>query len=211
MQEGIRFLTKMAGAYAPWFQGEESLFQIGKMGFYPVLAFLPKPWLQVEIGLKSTNRILKDDSNANCPFSFRKRENEVMSEGEEWISFPSKKIGSFFAIVPPCLTQNPREILTKCRLVLKKQGKILIGIIPSNSPWREFFRKKMEAGSPDGERVRFYSLEEMENLLMRAGFTIQGTFSTLFQRPGQTIAPETPLRGYHPQAGFFVLIGEKPS
>jgi len=109
------------------------------------------------------------------------------------------------------MIEHPRETLMKCRLVLKRYGRITIGIVPPNSPWRNFFRKKIQAEAPAGERVRFYSLEEMENLLMRAGFTIQGTFSTLFQRPGQTITPETPLRGYHPQAGFFVLIGEKPS
>jgi len=211
VHEGIRFLGQMAGTYAPWFRGEDRFFQLGKMAFYPTFAFLPKPWRQVELGSRNRSGFLKVDSIPNCPPSFRKRKIEVGTWGKEWGSLPSKNIGSFFAIVPPCMPQHPREILTNCRLVLKRQGRITIGIIPPSSPWRDFFRRKMEAGSPDGERVRFYSLEEMENLLMRAGFTIQGTFSTLFQRPGQTITPETPLRGYHPQAGFFVLIGEKPS
>jgi hypothetical protein len=210
MQEGVRFLSKMAGAYASWFQGEDCLFQIGKMAFYPAFALLPKPWLQMEIGPKITNRFLKDDSNPKCLSSIRNREIEVMPEGEEWISLPSKKIGSFFAIVPPCMRQNPSQILTKCHAGLKMRGKITIGIIPRNSPWSKFFGKKMEGGPPADERIRFYSLEEMEHLLTEAGFTIQGLFSTLFQRPGQIITPEIPLKGYHPQAGFFVLIGEKP-
>jgi hypothetical protein len=200
MQEGIRFLNKMAGAYAPWFRGEDRFFQIGKMAFYSTFALLPKPWQQVELGSR----------NQDCPPFFLKRKIKVRTWGKEWGSLPSKNIGSFFAIVPPCMPQHPREILTNCRLFLKSQGRITIGIISPSSPWRDFFRRKMEAGSPDGERVRFYSLEEMENLLIEAGFTIQAHFSTLFQRPGQTITPEIPLKGYHPQAGFFVLIGEKP-
>lgn len=201
MQEGIRFLDKMARAYAPWFRGEDRFLLIGKMAFYPMFAFLPKPWQQVDFGFRTQNF---------HPF-FRKRKIEVRTWAKEWGSPPSKNIGSFFAIVPPCMPQHPGEILTNCRLFLKSQGRITIGIISPSSPWSDFFRRKMEAGLPDGERVRFYSLEEMEHLLMAAGFTIQGIFSTLFQRPGQTITPETPLKGFHPQAGFFVLIGEKPN
>jgi len=211
MQEGIRFLGKMAGAYAPWVQEENHLFQIGKIAFFPALAFLPKPWQKVEPGLKNPSRFLQDDSITNCPPFFRKRKFEVRTWEKEWISFPSRNIGSFFAIVPPCMPEHPRETLIKCRLLLKRYGRITIGIVPPNSPWRNFFYKKIQAEAPTGERVRFYSLEEMEHLLMEAGFTIQAIFSTLFQRPGQAIAPETPLKGFHPQAGFFVLIGEKPN
>ena len=60
----------------------------------------------------------------------------------DFLSF--KKVGSFFAIVPPCMGQNPRQTLTKCRMGLKMHGKITIGIITRNSPWRKFFAKKME-------------------------------------------------------------------
>jgi len=44
---------------------------------------------------------------------------------------------------------------------------------------------------------------------MQAGFSIQGISSTLFQKPGELKVVENPVIGYHPQAGFLVLIGEK--
>jgi hypothetical protein len=200
----------MAQAYAPWFSEKESLFQLGKMAFSPAFAFLPSPWVQMIIGHEKKDTILKEDSGLKYPASLGKREDKSRTKKEEWISCPSKKVGSFLALVPPCLAKHPGQTLMKCRVGLKSRGKVTIGIIPQNSSWRKFFVKKMGGSLPTDRRVQFYSLEEMEHLLMKAGFTIQGLFSTLFQRPGQIITPEIPLNGYHPRAGLFVLIGEKP-
>jgi hypothetical protein len=49
----------------------------------------------------------------------------------------------------------------------------------------------------------------MEHRMMEAGFSIQGYFCTLFQKPGETKEVENPFRGYHFQAGFLVLLGER--
>jgi hypothetical protein len=49
----------------------------------------------------------------------------------------------------------------------------------------------------------------MEHMMMDAGFSIQGYISTLFQKPGAVKVLENPMRGYLPQAGFLIIMGER--
>ena len=54
-----------------------------------------------------------------------------------------------------------------------------------------------------------YSLKKVEHMIMDAGFSIQGYFSTLFQKPGGVRDIENPMKGYLPQAGFLIIMGER--
>ena len=101
-----------------------------------------------------------------------------------------------------------KRLLHESYRVLDTEGRIAIGFIPQESSWAQFFRKKRSRVSLTPP-PRIYSLKEMEHRMMEAGFSIQGYLCTLFQKPGKTKEFENPFRGYHLQAGFLVLLGER--
>jgi hypothetical protein len=43
-------------------------------------------------------------------------------------------------------------------------------------------------------------------LLENAGLMVESTVSTLFQKPGEVSTIEAPRAGFHPDAGFTVLV-----
>ena len=93
--------------------------------------------------------------------------------------------------------------------MLIPQGKIVIGFIPRQSLWGKLYRRKKEQGHPFYRFARFYSIKEIEHLMMGAGFSMQGIISTLFQKPGEVHELEIPMERYHPLAGFLFLLGER--
>lgn len=201
MAEAFRLVNHIARRYAPWFREEGLLFQIEKKAFTPSLAFLPRPWRGLEIEGREAQRHPKNDRKQNfTPLPPKRRSGVLPRAG---------KIGAFFALVPPCLARDPKKSLKACHRFLRAEGRIAIGFIPRNSPWGQFCRRNKKRGSPFDRRVRFFSLEEVEQLLMGTGFSIQALFCTLFQPPGEVKTLEFPMKGYHPPAGFLVLIGEK--
>jgi len=118
---------------------------------------------------------------------------------------PESLICVAFSGFPPFF----RDLFKDCQKILAREDEILIGFVPRNSRWAKFFCEKRRRGSLYCRCGRFYSLEEIERLLIKRGFSLQGVFSTLFQGPGELKCPEKPLKGYYPQASFLVLIGQK--
>lgn len=126
----------------------------------------------------------------------------------ESIPLGSQSVGSIMMILPEGFACGLKRLLHESYRVLHTEGKIAIGFIPRESPWSQFYQKKCRRLSLS-PLPRIYSLKEMEHRLMEAGFSIQGYFCTLFQKPEETKEMEKPLRGYHFQAGFLVLLGER--
>lgn len=173
----------------------------------------PKPWLglgmegggfaqslRIPWGIESDGKILK--------FA-RRRGIKIMGAREDAIPILPQKIGSLFFVFPLCSYSDPKKILAEGHRILKAKGKILIGFVPRNSPWGKFYLEQQNGRRPANQRARFYSVKEVEHMAMRAGFSIQGIVSTLFQKPGEVKTREFPIQGYRPQAGFLILIGEK--
>jgi hypothetical protein len=134
---------------------------------------------------------------------------KVAVEKEGAIPIPSGKIGSLFVRMSPCPSRCLKRLLKEGHRVLKREGKIVIGFIPRNSPWGKFYSAQKKREYPPHRGLGLHSLKEMEHRIMQAGFSIQGISSTLFQKPGELKVVENPMINFHPQAGFLVLIGEK--
>ena len=120
-----------------------------------------------------------------------------------------QNVGSIFMILTLCFIAFPRKVLRECHRALIQEGRIAIGFIPRQSPWGRFYLEKKKQGHSIYRFAKFYSVQEVENMVITAGFSIQGIFSTLFQKPGEVKIQEKPMKGYRSQAGFLVLIGER--
>jgi hypothetical protein len=181
---------------------EKRIFQIQREAFHMVRPFCPKPWLEWEAGR------FRNDSNRRLPGIFRTRGDREKIGQEERTPIFSRKRGSIFWMLPVCSSETPKSLLGECRRILAPEGKIAIGFVPRQSPWAKFCMEKAGRLKSSAPPPRFYSVGEMEQMMMKAGFSLQGIISTLFQRPGTVRTHEKPMKGYRSQAGILILLGE---
>jgi hypothetical protein len=184
---------------------EMLIFQIQREAFQMVRPFWPKP--RLELGTE----ILGNDSFRGLSRISWTGGIQQMTDQEKWIPLFSRKRGSIFIIIPVYSFINLKHLLTKCHRILLPAGKIAMGFIPRHSSWAKSYTKKVSGPKSLGLASRFYSMGEMEKMMMQAGFALQGIISTLFQGPGNVRKHENPMKGYRSQAGFIVLLGECPT
>jgi ubiquinone/menaquinone biosynthesis C-methylase UbiE len=203
----------MAAEYDLWFEKEKLTFQVEEKAFKSLFPFLPKPWVELGVGTGRFARALGIpwgiDPAKNLLQIAKGRGIKVVAGRGESVPIFSKRIGSLFVIDTLCIVKFPKLLLRECHRVLMREGKIVIGFVPRGSSWGRFYLKKKKGNHPFHRLTRFYSVGEVEHMMMEAGFSIQGLFSTLFQKPEEVSTLENPMKGLHPQAGFLVLVGER--
>ena len=213
MEEAVLLFNRMAAKYDLWFEKEKLTFQIEERAFKSLLPFLPKPWLELGVGSGRFAKALEipwgiDPAKKLLQIA-KGRGIKVMAGRGESMPIFSKRIGSLFIIDTLCIVKFPKLLLRECHRVLMREGKIVIGFIPRGSPWGRFYLKKRKGSHPFHRLARFYSVREVERMMMETGFSVCGIISTLFQKPEEVKNHEIPMKGYRPQAGFLVTVGER--
>ena len=108
-------------------------------------------------------------------------------------------------IVTLCFVQDPQKVVAETFRVLKKNGKIIIGIIDKNS----FLGKKyIDKKSIFYESARFFGIEETTTLLKDCGFEDFSYMQTLFDTPEKIMAVEFSREG-HGDGAFVFIRGNK--
>jgi len=108
-------------------------------------------------------------------------------------------------IITLCFVKNPQKVLRESKRVLKRKGKIIIGIVDKNSFLGEFYQKKK---SRFYKRANFFSVKEVVNLLKATGFNKFSSYQTIFQSPEKMKSINKPQKGFG-KGGFVVILGEK--
>ena len=183
----------IAKKYASRYGRDFLIFEIERRAFHSILPFLRKPWSALGMGSGRLARTL------DIPGRMGKERNFLKMTR-------ARKVP---VICTLCLSPSPAPFLKECHHLMRREGKILVGFIPRESPWGRFYAETQKGRRPIHRWGQLYSLKKMEHMMMDAGFSIQGYFSTLFQKPGGLKDLENPMKGYHPQAGFLVLVGEQ--
>ena len=116
---------------------------------------------------------------------------------------------SVMLIVTLCFVQNPIDVLREGKGVLKRNGSIVIGLVPKDSPWGAFYEEKKRQGHPFYSSARLYSFEDIEGILQNGGLKIIRIRSTLFQRPEGPRRIENPVEEYIKEAGFLCIEVKK--
>ncbi|MBU1205951.1 MAG: class I SAM-dependent methyltransferase [Proteobacteria bacterium] len=213
MEETVLLFNRMATKYDLWFEKEKLTFQIEERAFKSLFPFLRKPWLELGVGSGRFAKALEIpwgiDPAKNLLQIAKGRGIKVVAGRGESVPIFSEMIGSLFVIDTLCIVKFPKLLLQECHRVLMREGKIVIGFIPRGSPWGRFYLKKKKGSHSFCRLARFYSVGEVERLIIESGFSIQGIISTLFQKPEEVKNHEIPMKGYRPQAGFLVIVGER--
>jgi ubiquinone/menaquinone biosynthesis C-methylase UbiE len=207
---------ELAPEYDRWFDEKgRLLFRIELEALQPLLASLPKPWLEIGVGSGRFAEALGIKTGMDPSFKLlqlaRERGIRVLQGRGEQMLFKEESWGAVFLIVTLCFLDSPLEVLKEAQRILRPDGKLVLGLVLKESGWGRFYMAKKQQGHRFYRYARFYSYEEIQQLLTEAGYTIERTLSTLFQEPGAVNILEEPSEGYFPDAGFTIITAVKNS
>ena len=172
---------------------------------------LPKSGKGLEIGVGTGRfavplgiRMGIDPSHAMIELARERGVNARWDFGED-LPFLENTFDYAAIIITLCFVQDPLKVLKESRRVLKKNGKIIIGIIDKNSFLGKYYKKKR---SIFYKEANFFSIVEIVDLLKDAGFSEFSYYQTLYKLPEEIKLIQKPQKGFG-KGGFVVITGEK--
>jgi ubiquinone/menaquinone biosynthesis C-methylase UbiE len=108
-------------------------------------------------------------------------------------------------IITLCFVEKPRKVLEEACRVLRKNGRIIIGIVDKESFLGRFYRRKK---SVFYKQAKFLSVKEVTDLLKETGFGSFLYYQTISILPDEMNSVEKPKEGFG-KGGFVVISAEK--
>lgn len=201
--------------YDAWYDSEDGrpLYESELLCLKPFIEYATSPILEIGVGTgrfaECFPEVIGIDPAFNALKFAQKRGVEVVQAIGERLPFMDETFGCIMLIVTLCFVQSPIDVLREGKRVLKRNGCIVIGLVPKDSPWGAFYEEKRRQGHPFYSSARFYSFEDIEGMLRNGGLKITRVRSTLFQRPEEPRRIENPVEEYIKEAGFLCIEVKK--
>ncbi|MDP8261746.1 MAG: class I SAM-dependent methyltransferase [Candidatus Ancaeobacter aquaticus] len=171
---------------------------------------LPKKGKGLEIGV-GTGRFaapLGIFVGVDCSSSMlkiaEKRAVNVLGAFGEQLPFLNNTFDYTAIIITLCFVNDHVKVLKEAARVLKKNGKIVIGIVDKNSFLGKYYQKKK---SIFYKHAHFFGVDELHDLLIKTGFGEITCYQSLFDLPDKITSIETPKKDFG--KGGFVVIGAR--
>jgi len=126
-----------------------------------------------------------------------------LGSGED-LSFNRASFDYVVIIITLCFVKDPLKVLKETKRVLRKNGKLIIGIIDKDSFLGEFYHTKQNIFY---RQAHLCSVKELASLLRQVGFEKISYFQTLFSLPGNITSIEKPQKGFG-KGGFVVIVAQ---
>lgn len=124
----------------------------------------------------------------------------------EHLPFPDKSFDGALMALALCFVQDARQALCESARIMRPSGTLVLGIIPSSSPWGKLYMRKAADRHPIYSLAAFLTISETAALAKEAGFVLRESASALFWNPGDTPAREIRIEHIEDEkAGFAAL------
>jgi len=127
----------------------------------------------------------------------------------ENLPFRDNVFDSIFIIVTICYVNDVNKTISEAYRVLKDNGLIIIGFINKDSQWGRLYIEKKKKGHLFYGPAKFYSFEEVKEVLIRNKFKVIKVVTTLYQSPLDSPKLENPVEGIKDNAGFIIILARK--
>lgn len=208
----------IAEEYDRWYDSPEgrAIFAAELRCLQAVCPEFPGRWVEVGVG---TGRFasalgIKEgiDPSARMLEIAVERGIQVTVGTAENLPFPENTFDGILLAVTLCFVKDAEKALCECRRILRPSGKLLLGIIPADSPWGRAYLAKARAGHPVYAQAHFRTANEILELVKTCGFEPAGSASALFWQPNQKPSPQPDVTaGIVAEAGFLGLLFVKAS
>jgi len=195
--------------YEAWFEQHEAAYISELLALRP---FVPWEGRGIEIGVGSGRfaaplgvQVGVDPSGAMLAYATA-RGIEVVEGTAEDLPFQAGSFDHALVVTTICFVDSPAGMLAEARRVLRPGGRLVIGFIDRESALGQHYLAH-QAESVFYREATFLSADEVEHLLLEAGFTISAWGQTLAHPLPETVEIE-PLRPGRGQCAFVVVAAE---
>ena len=144
------------------------------------------------------------------PLLIAKRRNiSVIHADGRMTPFKNNIFDQLFLIVTVCFADEPCKLIQEAHRVLRPGGKILIGFVPRDSTWGDYYLKLKKEGHIFYRYATFFTVEEMFSILNHTGFQNVTGLSTLYGPPPTGYEVEEVREEIDERAGFICIRAEK--
>lgn len=140
--------------------------------------------------------------------SAKKKGINAIRGAAEFLPFKDECFDYVTSILAIFFLKNPESSFKEARRILKHEGSFIVCFIPKSSHWGILYQKKKREGHRIYRYANFYEKSEVEKMLERAGFEIEGCSATLSQPPEAVTCVEEPCREVRDH-GFVCIKGTK--
>jgi ubiquinone/menaquinone biosynthesis C-methylase UbiE len=145
------------------------------------------------------------DPSENMLKIARKRGIDVRCAQGERLPFDNYTFDYIAIIITLCFVKDPVKVLIEAKRVLKKRGKVIIGIIDRDSFLGRFYQGEK---SLFYRQAHFFGVKEVTNLLKMSGFGRITYYQTIYKFPDKMNSVEKPKKGFG-KGGFVVISAKK--
>lgn len=128
----------------------------------------------------------------------------------EALPFADHSFDGILLVLALCFMADSDQALRECGRVLQPEGKLVLGVIPADSPWGKAYERKKAERHPIYASARFPIVPRVVEFIKSAGFVYKRAASSLFWDPdGPPDAEPLVTPGFFHDAGFLGLLFEK--
>ena len=122
------------------------------------------------------------------------------------LPYDADRFGVVILIMTLCFLGDPEAALRECRRILRRDGRLIVGIVPREAPLGRRYAQKAAAGHPIYSQATFYTPRDVRQLAERAGLAFDRAVSCLLTPPDDDPSPASaPCDGIAPEAGFVAM------
>lgn len=195
--------------YESWFKRHPLIF---KNELKLLKAFIQKNQNGLEVGV-GTGRFasllhtrIGLDESYNMLVHARKRGVEAVQGRGENLPFRDFEFDYVSIIVTICFVKSPEEVFAEAYRVTNEKGRVFVAFIESKSKYGEYY-KAHASYNIFYRYANFYTANEIEELMEKAGFKVIERAQTLFNEPGVEV--DEPWDYGVGKGSFILLVGEK--